>query len=610
MPNAIYVNPTGEVYVTGQSDSDPSPYTSNNIVTIKYATSGAQQWLNTYTGVGGKDDNGNAVIENSNGKCFVVGYTEESNEQRNGLVLRYEGAGTFLSEYILNGSGDNSDNVRDIAVDQNNNVYMVGYTISKLADRNFCVVKIDAAGDTVWIRQTDGSSPGSDDEAYSVMLDNAGNIIVGGFTKNTGTSSDWQVIKYNPNGDTLWTYLYDSPAHETDKSYAMQQDGIGNIYLTGRTDADPSINSDDNCLTIKLNANGIQQWVTSYTSAGNNNERGNIIRVASSGNIYVAGRTFNGTNEDILVLKYDNNGNQQWVHTFSNNNGDDIPSEMVIDANENIYITGQTASTIDTIFDFVTLKYDATGAQQWIKTYDGNGQNDFARGLALDNSGNVNVAGYSDIDASVDTNYNVVTIQYDASGNVKWMQSFDFGNNLNDIADALTTDSYGNIYVAAHSNKNSTSDPDYDMVILRYDSNGNINWSATANGNADSIDVPNLVMINGNDIYMAGSFTSINQQRDITVIKYSGYLAVENLSSLHQNILSYPNPCKDKVKFVSENNFINYTLEIFDNTGRLITTEKINNNAAINMSHIDAGFYTYKISNENNAISTGKLIHQ
>ncbi|MBL0051935.1 MAG: SBBP repeat-containing protein [Bacteroidetes bacterium] len=183
MPNAIYVNPTGEVYVTGQSDSDPSPYTSNNIVTIKYATSGAQQWLNTYTGVGGKDDNGNAVIENSNGKCFVVGYTEESNEQRNGLVLRYEGAGTFLSEYILNGSGDNSDNVRDIAVDQNNNVYMVGYTISKLADRNFCVVKIDAAGDTVWIRQTDGSSPGSDDEAYSVMLDNAGNIIVGGFTK-------------------------------------------------------------------------------------------------------------------------------------------------------------------------------------------------------------------------------------------------------------------------------------------------------------------------------------------------------------------------------------------------------------------------------------------
>ncbi|MBL0051936.1 MAG: T9SS type A sorting domain-containing protein [Bacteroidetes bacterium] len=390
----------------------------------------------------------------------------------------------------------------------------------------------------------------------------------------------------------------------------MQQDGIGNIYLTGRTDADPSINSDDNCLTIKLNANGIQQWVTSYTSAGNNNERGNIIRVASSGNIYVAGRMFNGTNEDILVLKYDNNGNQQWVHTFSNNNGDDIPSEMVIDANENIYITGQTASAIDTIFDFVTLKYDATGAQQWVKTYDGNGQNDFARGLALDNSGNVNVAGYSDIDASVDTNYNVVTIQYDASGNVKWMQSFDFGNNLNDITDALTTDSYGNIYVAAHSNKNSTSDPDYDMVILRYDSNGNINWSATANGNADSIDVPNLVMINGNDIYMAGSFTSINQQRDITVIKYSGYLAVENLSSLHQNILSYPNPCKDKVKFVSENNFINYTLEIFDNTGRLITTEKINNNAAINMSQIDAGFYTYKISNENNAISTGKLIHQ
>ena len=610
IPSSIFVNSNGAVYVTGQSDSDPTPLTSSDIVTIKYSTAGVQTWVDTYAGAAGKEDVGNAVTENSGGNCFITGFTEDASEQSNGLIVKYSNTGSSLFNYTFNGIGDNSDNIRSIAVDQAGNVYEAGYSISKLADRNYTVLKINSVGDTVWTRQVDGTSPGSDDEAYAIAIDNSGNIITGGFVKNSGTSSDYLVIKFNTNGDTLWTYLYDSPVHETDRGYAMQLDASGNIYITGRSDADPSILSNDNCVTIKLNNNGIQQWASTYASPGNFNERGTIIQVSPSGNIYVAGRTFNGTNDDILVLKYDNNGAQQWIQTYNGGNGDDVPRDMLIDANENIYITGESAGTIDTVFDYITLKYNSAGSQQWANRYDGAGQNDFAEGIASDNAGNIIVTGYSDIDAGTDTSYNIVTIKYDGSGNVVWTQPYDFGLNLNDISDAIATDAFGNIYVAAHTNKGSAADPDYDMLLLRFNTNGILSWNALAQGTADSIDVPNIVRVIGNDIYMAGSFTNTNQQRDMALIKYNGFLSVEENANSTDDATVYPNPFKDEIQFNLNNTNAVYQLEVRDAVGRIIVQQSITANTHVDFSSYESGFYTYTISDGNQIIKKGKLIHQ
>ncbi|MEO8146912.1 MAG: SBBP repeat-containing protein [Bacteroidia bacterium] len=614
LPYAIAVNAAGAIFVTGVADADPSAEIVNDIVTVKYSSAGVQTWATTYSGSGGFDDEGNAVTIAANGSCVVAGYIEDNQQQRSGLVVKYSTTGAQTWGYIFDGIGDNSDNVRDLKVDNTGNVYVSGYSVGFNSDRDICTIKMNSNGDTLWVKRLNGTSPDSDDDANSIDVDGSGNVIVSGFSKNSGTSNDITLIKYNSVGDTLWTNYYDSPVHETDKSYAMATDGNGNIYLTGRSDSDPSVFSNDNCISLKYNNAGSELWNQTIDGATHGADRGRFIRVAASGNIYISGRTFNGTNNDILLAKYNNTGTQQWAVTYDSGTGDDDANDFEIDANENLYITGFKANNGVADFDYLTMKYNSGGVQQWVKFYNGNGNgDDVAERLVLDATGNVFVTGFSDENATVDTNYNVVTIKYDNAGNAaQWTQIYNGTSNLNDIADGIATDNFGNIYVAAHTDNGTTVNPNYDVLILRYDNNGSLNWSTTYNGASDTSDVPNLIKINGNDIYVAGSSWVNGRQRDMLIIKYSGFLSVNDLTN-STSINIGPNPFTDALYVNSvQSELKNLIFQLYDITGRLITDSNINADGSVmfNSAQMAEGLYTYRISQNNTVIKTGLIEHR
>ena len=60
--------------------------------------------------------------------------------------------------------------------------------------------------------------------------------------------------------------------------------------------------------------------------------------------------------------------------------------------------------------DFVTVKYDTNGIEQWVQLYNGPGNSyDGAYVIAVDNNRNVLVAGYS---TGAGTDYDYITIKY------------------------------------------------------------------------------------------------------------------------------------------------------------------------------------------------------
>jgi hypothetical protein len=113
--------------------------------------------------------------------------------------------------------------------------------------------------------------------------------------------------------------------------------------------------------------------------------------------------------------------------------------------------------------DYATIKYDTSGAEQWVARYNGPGNfNDDARAIAVDVSGNVSVTGAS---TGLGGIYDYATIKYDAVGAEQWVARYNGPGNLIDIARGIGVDGSGNIYVTGESFGSGTN---YDYATIKY----------------------------------------------------------------------------------------------------------------------------------------------
>jgi hypothetical protein len=390
----------------------------------------------------------------------------------------------------------------------------------------------------------------------------------------------------------------------------MQSDALGNIYLTGRTDSDPGVTSNDDATTIKYSSDGNLLWMNSYNGPTNGPDRGSFIRVSTSGNVYVAGRAFTGLHDDILLIKYDNSGFLLWTQLIDGGFGNDEVNGVIIDQAENIYLTGNSAGPTDSA-DFITAKFSAAGDQLWLKRYNGIGDgSDFGEAIALDLAGNILVTGYSDGDNSANANFDFLTIKYDTDGNEIWKAMRDGTNNLDDIADGILTDAFGNSYVSGHTNNGSMSDVNYDIMTIQYSVDGIENWSAIFAGPSDTLDIPNKMILSNGDLFIAGSSWMDGQQRDIVLIKYSDVTGINGVQLMNNSLNVYPNPFTNYVQLnmaIANGNEMQF--DLINLNGAIIYSTSVPVSGKILFRNpIPAGAYIYRLLRKNIPVQYGKLI--
>lgn len=608
IPTAIALDAAGNVYVTGNADVSAMASTNktNDIITLKYDGSGSQQWLKSFDGAANQSDVADAIAVDGNGNVFVVGYEEDAQTQRNALALKYDTGGqSAWTNVYYNGQGDNADNVRDMVRDASGNLYLAGYSFSKSSDRDLLTIKLNANGDTLWTRTLDGSSSGTD-EALGVAIDPAGNIIIGGFAKNSGVSYDFFIAKYNPNGDTLFTRIYNSALNKSDKAADFALDAAGNIYLTGRSDVGAGLITNYDMLTVKFTNSGNLAWAKTFNSASINEDKGERIAIDAAGNVNVAGRIWNGTDFDIVLLQYNSAGTQQWFQVISGT-GEDKPNAMVLDGSNNIYVAGSKSSA--TGLDFLTTKYNSTGTQTWSKTYNGasNGA-DEAQAMVLDNAGNVCVTGYS----TTATGADVYTIKYDASGNSVWEKAYNnSAANLDEIGNAIAVDGGNNILIAAQSENGTISNTNNDFLTLAYLPDGTLATSTLYNGTDDSTDVPTVIVVSGANIYVGGGSWGTNSQRDLTVVAYtaSGLSSISNAFASQFHL--YPNPATTEFIIENENTMLLH-FTAMNVMGQNIPLSGIQNGTQWKLAVADLplGVYALSIENEAGKVAVLKFVKE
>ncbi len=367
--------------------------------------------------------------------------------------------------------GSNRDIARAVAVDAGGNVYVTGQTASTDFPRqnpaqpdfggggfgDTFVVKLDPSGSALVYATYLGGS--NDDTGHAIAVDSYGAAYIAGDTLSANFPTekavqpvsggggpfegDAFVVKLSPTGSTLVysTYL---GGQGDEIGYGIALDGGGNAYVTGYTSStnfptrrapqpNPSFPQGLNILgdafvTQIISASGVYTWGYSTFLGGQDWDEGHSIAVDAAGNAYVTGNTrsadfpterpaqpiFGGGSgfdrgDAFVTQVISASGVYTWGYsTFLGGGGGDTGAAIAVDASDNAYVTGETASTnFPTAHPFqnaragaqdafVTKIISASGVYTWgYSTYLGGGGSDSGRGIALDNNREAYLGGFT-----------------------------------------------------------------------------------------------------------------------------------------------------------------------------------------------------------------------
>jgi hypothetical protein len=347
------------------------------------------------------------------------------------------------------------------------------------------------------------------------------------------------------------------------------------------------------------------------------------MTIDESSNIYITGTTVNtGSGADLTAIKYDKDGNQLWLKKYNGgNNGGDGGKMIKVDAAGNVYVAGVTDNSPATTYDFLTIKYNSSGVQQWVRTYNGSGnRGDFANAIVVDASGNVIVTGASVGLGAVVNDSNFTTLKYNSNGVQQWVSQYNGPGNSVDVPHSIAIDGMGNIYVTGGSAGIGLDD----YATVKYNSSGSELWAIRYNGPGNANDYTNGIAVdNIGNVFVTGKSYGMGTDYDAATIKYSQLVGVNPVGSeipqtfnLYQN---YPNP-------FNPNTMINFDLpvegfvklSVYDINGKQVSVI-VNNQLQParysmnwNSGNASSGIYFYTLSVSSvtgeNYVSTKKMM--
>jgi hypothetical protein len=361
----------------------------------------------TYLGGSSEDRAYDIAVDSGDNYVYVTGFTWSANFP---TLNQYQGNQSYTDAFITkidtsqSGSssllystylgGDGTDSGWSIAADSSGIVYITGltgssdfptlnqYQTNQLQDDVF-VTKIDTtqSGSSSLLYST-YLGGNSYDRGYGIAIDSSGNAYVSGTTNST----DFPTLNQ----------------YQTDQSYS-------DIFVT----------------KLDTTQSGSSCLVYSTYLGGSYYDFGNEIALDSSGYVYVIGETWSSNfpllNQyqgyqgmtDVVISKLDTgqSGSSSLLYsTYLGGSSDDYGRDIAADSSGNAYVTGSTTSTNFPLLNqyqsnpgnsyedaFVT-KIDTTqsGSSSLIySTYLSGDANDRGNSIAVDNSGNAYVTGYT-----------------------------------------------------------------------------------------------------------------------------------------------------------------------------------------------------------------------
>ena len=188
---AVVIGDYDDIYVSGMTSSYEPAF--GDALIVKYNSTGIQQWNQTW-GEGTNLDPGEDIAL-VGCKCYITGYTGwYYGETYYDIYLTEMSGASGITTEVETWKGPIVDYGYGLAVDKNDNIFIVGETMFPGTGYDAVLVKYNSMMDYQWNLSWNGLST---DGYQAIALDNNGNIYIVGYTYSYGAGyTDILLVKY------------------------------------------------------------------------------------------------------------------------------------------------------------------------------------------------------------------------------------------------------------------------------------------------------------------------------------------------------------------------------------------------------------------------------
>ncbi|UCE37744.1 MAG: Ig-like domain-containing protein [Thermoplasmata archaeon] len=434
---------------------------------IKTDSSGNEQWNNTFGG--SYRDRGEVVHETSDGGFIIAGSTQSYGVGSNwdAWLIKTDSSGNELWNKTFGGS---SIDYGEAVQETSDGGYIITGDIGSWGAGSWdaWLIKTNETGIEQWNRTFGGDDR---DHGRAVLETPDGGFIIAGTTRSYGSVGNWTawLIKTDSLGTEIWNKTFNVGDYSYGES--LQQTSDGGFIIAGYTYLFSLGHRD--VMLIKTDSSGNEQWNNSI--GGNGWDQGYSVQETSDGGYVIAGYTSSfGDGYDAWLIKTDSLGNEVWNKIFGGSSGEYTYSvQQTFDGG--YIIAGYTYSYGAGGTDAYLIKTDSSDVESWSKSF-GGASYEYGYSVQQTFDGGFIITGDTS-SFSVGTS-DAWLIKTDSLGNEQWNKTL--GSLVGGSGQSVQQTSDGGYIIVGYRWPFGGSN--YDVWLIRTDSSGNKHWEKTFGG--------------------------------------------------------------------------------------------------------------------------------
>ena len=340
--------------------------------------------------------------------------------------------------------------------------------------------------DSISFYQTYGGP--ANEKAYTSIQTSDGGYALTGYTWVRSQTDIW-LVKTDNKGVMLWNRTY-GDILDGEKAYAILETEDGGFIITGS-----SGHSFGDIFLLKTDDKGNLQWLNTYGKEGSGSERAQDLIESKDGGYVLVGQTSTQLS-DVWLIKTNANGHLIWEQTYGGFQSD-IGYALLETSDQELVITGSTASFGMGMTDMWLLKTDSLGNLKWNRTY-GNLNYDAAFSLIADDKGGYILVGYTESTAEA-RDKDIWLVKTDEKGEMIWSQEYG-DENVDEVAFALIQTKDGGYAFVGRQQFT-----DLDANLVKTDSSGVVEFTFTYGGTAN--DEASALVQTADEGFVLGGFS-------------------------------------------------------------------------------------------------------